>query len=252
MTRIAVLLCIVESVAFAQPTDPKPDPKPVEAKPPLSKFDTSKVEAMFDRGTKHYDLGEWDAAIAAFKQAYALMPDPSFLYNLGQSFRQKGACREATAAYKSYLRNAPDDDRGKVEQFVRELDPCVKVEEEKARRLLPPPELSPRHRTLRRAGLITTGAGMLVLGGASFFAVRAVRTESESERCNTNPCAGSRVIDLDRKGQAAERNALVLGVIGAAVVATGATLYLYTRVRGEYITVTPTGGGGLVTLGHSF
>jgi hypothetical protein len=254
--RVALaIVCFAVSAASAQP-DPQPaDPKPADSKPAdaksLSKFDISKVEALFDQGTKHYDLGEWDAAIAKFKQVYALMPDPSFLFNLGQAYRQKGACREATTAYKSYLRHATDD-RAKVEQFIRELAPCVANEDEKARRLAPPPQLSPSHKRLRRIGLVTGGVGVLALAGSAVFGVRALQAENDLEACNLDPCTGNAAAKIDERGRSSERNALILGVAGGAAFAIGGAIFAYTKWKPEYITVAPTGGGAMVMGGGRF
>jgi tetratricopeptide (TPR) repeat protein len=249
----AISVCLVAvaavaastATAHAQPAPPAPRPEPAPARS-LPAPDTSKIEALFVEGTKHYDLGEWDAAIARFKQAYALMPDPSFLFNLGQSYRQKNSCREATAAYKSYLRHAPDEDRAKVEQFLRELEPCVKAEEERARRLAPPPRLSSRHVKLRWAGLATGAVGALLAGGGVFFTVKAINTENDAEaRCRTL-CNGADLVALEREGKQADRNAKLLYAVGGAAVAAGATLFLYTVLRADYVTVEPTPGGAIV------
>src|SRR4051812_18272354 len=37
----------------------------------------------------HYDLGEWDKAIAEFKRAYELSEAPTLLFNLAQAHRKK-------------------------------------------------------------------------------------------------------------------------------------------------------------------
>ena len=61
LSLLVVLLSCVASRAYAQP-DPAPDNA-------VGAFDTAKVEAVYERGTKHYDLGEFDAAADAFKEA---------------------------------------------------------------------------------------------------------------------------------------------------------------------------------------
>jgi tetratricopeptide (TPR) repeat protein len=275
--KLALVLCAVSSVAYAQPdplgdklapddkpadakpTDDKPaDAKPADAKPAngtmLSKIDTKKIEQLFDEGTKHYDLGEWDKAIASFKQAYALMPDPSFLFNLGQAYKQKGACRDASAAYVAYLRKAPDEDRAKVEGFIKELEPCARIEDEKARRLLPPPRLSPTHRKLRIAGLATAGAGMLALGGAVIFVVQSRNAENDLEACATREmgCQLGEAREIDSKGRKAERNAKALAIAGGSAIAVGAALVFYTVFRAEYVTATPAPGGAVFSARMRF
>jgi tetratricopeptide (TPR) repeat protein len=258
--RALVVVCCITARAFAQPAPPpdKPaDARPVEpAKEPpksLTKFDVSKVEALFEQGTRHYDLGQWDQAITAFKKAYELMPDSSFLFNLGQAYRQKGSCREATVAYKAYLRHATDD-RSKVEAFLRELESCARLEEENARRLLPPPRLSERHRKLRVTGLAIAGAGAALLAAAGYFTVISINRENELEKCNVGPtaCPGELATRVHRKGERAERLSIGFGIAGGATALIGATLFAYTRFRGEYITVMPTPTGVVASAAVGF
>ena len=253
--KTALVILLLSTHAYAAPDEtPAPAPTPTPAPTPsidskTLRFDTSKVEKLFDEGTKHYDLGQYDAAIVAFKQAYALMPDPSFLYNIGQSYRQKNSCRDATAAYQSYLRDAPDEDRQKVEQFIRDLADCVKHEDERERLLVPVPKLvvSPRMHRIRLAGIATTGAGALLIGGAVFFTARSIGAANDLERACANECNASEVASIDRRGHSASRNATVLYSFGAGAVAAGVAMIFYTVLRDERVTVTPSAGGAVVS-----
>jgi tetratricopeptide (TPR) repeat protein len=98
-----------------------------------------RAKTLFVEGQKQYDLGEWDAALQAFRAAYLEKPDPSFLYNLGQCLRKLGRVEEEAEVYRSYLRRLPDaPNRATVEQFIREAEDqiahCKKS---------PPPETLP-------------------------------------------------------------------------------------------------------------
>jgi tetratricopeptide (TPR) repeat protein len=272
--KLALILCAVSSVAYAQPdplgdklapddkpadakpADDKPaDAKPADAKPAngtmLSKIDTKKIEQLFDEGTKHYDLGEWDKAIASFKQAYALMPDPSFLFNLGQAYKQKGACRDASAAYVAYLRKAPDEDRAKVEGFIKELEPCVKIEEEKTRRLAPPGPSWPR--TLRWGGIASAGVGGLLGGVGVLFSLRARKAEHDFERvCAAGCTAGSELDQIEQRGKDASRNAKLFYIAGGSAVVVGAVLYVVGRRARERVTIVPNPGGATAIVGVRF
>ena len=42
---------------------------------------------LVDAGLRHADLAEWDAAIAAFKQAYGMTSEPDLLYLIGDAHR---------------------------------------------------------------------------------------------------------------------------------------------------------------------
>lgn len=83
---LSLVLC---GQALAQPA---PDNAKQEAK------------ARFVSGQSHYNLNEFAEALADFKDAYRLFPDPVFLYNLGQCEKQLGHFDEAIRFYRSYLR----------------------------------------------------------------------------------------------------------------------------------------------------
>ncbi len=249
--KALVLLCSLIGVVHAdEPPVPAPDPKT------LTKLDTSKLEELFTKATKHYDLGEWDAAIAEFKQLYDLMPDPSFLFNIGQSYRQKGACRDATTAYRSYLRNASDDNRAKAEQFIKDLEPCVKVEEENARRLLPQPPPPPpppvRPRLLKWGGIAAAGTGIVVVGTAVGFSLRARIAERDLEAQCVSRCTGGEIENFDRKGRSSERAAKVLYVVGGSLLAVGSAMAVYAITRSERVIVQPMANGAVLSFGGGF
>jgi len=174
------------------------------------------------------------------------MPDPSFLFDIGQAYRQKGKCREATAAYKSYLRNAPEGDRAKAEQLVQELAVCVKLEEERERELAHFRKPSTPSRKLRWAGLGTGAAGVLLAGGGVIFTVKARNTEHDIERLCRTICNGADVVALDREGERDERNAKLLYALGGTAVAAGATMFLYAVLHAEHVTVEPAPGGAII------
>ncbi|HEY5938541.1 MAG TPA: hypothetical protein VIU61_28010 [Kofleriaceae bacterium] len=247
LSPLVVLLSCVASRAYAQPA-----PAPDKADNAVGAFDTAKVEAVYERGTKHYDLGEFDAAAAAFKEAYALLPDPTFLFNIGQAYRQANKCGDARTAYKSYLRNLPEaDNRKKVEQFLVELDACVAREEARIAAMRPPPPIvirpPLRHRTLRLAGFATAGAGVLLAGGGLFFTARAAEAASDLEERCAIMCDAEKVRALDERGRAASRNAAIFYVAGGAAVVAGAVMVFYASVNAEApVTVTPVKGGAVI------
>jgi hypothetical protein len=77
----------------------------------------------FESGARHFDLSEYDQALAEFKEAYRLKPDAPFLYNIAQCHRKLGHVDEALTFYKTYLRRAPDaPNRGEVERRIQELE----------------------------------------------------------------------------------------------------------------------------------
>ncbi|MSP62959.1 MAG: tetratricopeptide repeat protein [Myxococcales bacterium] len=78
--------------------------------------------ARYADGTKYYNLGEYKKAREEFRAAYLAVPDPSFLFNIGQCARMLGEGEEAIRSYRAFLRERPDTvNRAEVERFIAEL-----------------------------------------------------------------------------------------------------------------------------------
>jgi tetratricopeptide (TPR) repeat protein len=132
MTRLwgAILSVAVVSatapIALAQPT------------PPQSAEEQSK--AKFLAGKQSFRLGEFDEAIALWKEAYRLNANPAFLFNIGLAYREKGDLPHAVQFLENYLKDAPANaaNRGEVEARVKELKKLI--EDQKAAQKRPPSE----------------------------------------------------------------------------------------------------------------
>jgi tetratricopeptide (TPR) repeat protein len=76
------------------------------------------------QATAAYNLGQYDEAASLYEEAYRRVPDPIFLYDIGQSYRQANKPDKAMTAYRSYLRTAPENapNRQRVEAWVRDLE----------------------------------------------------------------------------------------------------------------------------------
>jgi hypothetical protein len=73
--------------------------------------------------TVAYNLGRYDEAATQYEAAYRLVQAPALLYNIAQAHRLAGKLDQALAAYKGFLRTAPDEatERASVEERVAEL-----------------------------------------------------------------------------------------------------------------------------------
>jgi tetratricopeptide (TPR) repeat protein len=125
MTRTLLLaLLLASTTVAAQPAKPSPSPAP-GATPNETMTDAQKTaaaKALYDKGINHYNLGEFDQAIDAFKQAYSLSSAPGLLFNIAQAYRLKKDYENATYFYSTYLRLQPDaPNRGDVEARLREM-----------------------------------------------------------------------------------------------------------------------------------
>ena len=89
---------------------------------PAQAQDAEKARQLFQQGSKYYDLGQFDKAIEAWQQGYDQKPDPGFLYNIAQAYRQKQDAAKAIFFYKGYLRNSPKaHNRAEVDQKIAAL-----------------------------------------------------------------------------------------------------------------------------------
>jgi tetratricopeptide (TPR) repeat protein len=117
--------------------------------------DEQRAQELFRSGLSHYNLAEFDAAIADFKAAYEASQAPGLLFNLAQAARLAHRDEEALHFYKTYLRLKPDaSNRTYAELRIAELEAVSRE---------PPP---PPGRPLVLAGAITAGLGVgLVAAG---------------------------------------------------------------------------------------
>ncbi len=86
-----------------------------------------KAEQYYKRGLTEYNLGNFPAAIGFYKKGYIELPDPAFLFNIAQAYRQIPDCKNALFFYRRYLssdKNPPQ--RAQVEERVKELDRSCK------------------------------------------------------------------------------------------------------------------------------
>ncbi|MBN2576244.1 MAG: tetratricopeptide repeat protein [Deltaproteobacteria bacterium] len=105
-----------------------------------SKTAKQEAKARFTTGQRHYNLNEFAEALIEFKEAYRLLPDPAFLYNLGQCERQLGHHEEALRFYRSFLREEPKaPNRLEVLNKIEELEAAIKSKEAEAEKAVPPP-----------------------------------------------------------------------------------------------------------------
>jgi tetratricopeptide (TPR) repeat protein len=80
------------------------------------------ARAHYEQAVADYNLDEYAPALAEFREAYRIKPDPSFLFNIAQCHRKLGQNDAALDFYRKYLRNLPDaPNRADVERMIAEL-----------------------------------------------------------------------------------------------------------------------------------
>jgi len=259
--RVVGCLLIATAVVSAQPSP-----------------DRARAEVLFTEGTKHFNLREYAAAVAAFKEAYRLVSEPLFLFNIAQAYRLDNDCRTSHAYYKTYLRDAPSGtERAKAEKWLNSLEACARVEPV----LLPPAEPMPNPQVSVRvepvltavksppsiaiaakqdretstttiAGIASIAAGGLLIGGGVYFSVVASGAARDVETTCASACEASAVASLDARGRAAGRNATLSFIAGGLGAAIGVGLLVYSRRVDRTVAITPTHGGAFTTAVFRF
>jgi len=119
--RRVLALAVFLSVALAGP------PPAVAA--PAAKADdpdTVKAREFIKKANIHYKVGEYEAAIAAYKEAFKLRPVPALLFNIAQGYRLLGDWKQAKFFYEGAVRDGPDapyadEARQRIDEMIEKL-----------------------------------------------------------------------------------------------------------------------------------
>jgi tetratricopeptide (TPR) repeat protein len=245
VTRIAIAILVIAARVAA--ADPEPQAGTADAS-----GDAAAIARDADRAAHgYYDAHDYQAAITAYRRAYAALPDALFLFDIAQAYRQLHDCQHALSFYRDYLQARPDaDNRDRVEHFIDELQPCAATTETTATAV--PVAAAPTgssHRVLQAGGIATMGIGAVVLGIAVYYSVQASNDASRLETACARGCSGAAVQPIDQAGQSDNRSAIASYLIGSVALASGAAIWLWARAHapGEPPVVTPTPGGATVS-----
>jgi tetratricopeptide (TPR) repeat protein len=219
---------------------------------PARADDLEKAKALYDEGLRHYNVAEYDAAIAAWKQAYVLSKRPLLLFNIGQAYRLAGDCPQALAFYENYRR---EEERPK-----RELAAAVEECQNKPKPLVPPPAPAvppppldfgpiphivgtPPDRTKRIAGIVVGSFGVVAGGAATWFAIDSKR-QSDKLDGYEGAWDGDQAA-IEARGRRDVKLAFVAGAASAVTVVTAGVLFWLGRDRREIaVDVAPIPRGG--------
>ena len=89
--------------------------------------DTSaQAKKLYERGMAHFQLAEYDEAIAKWQEGFRTKPVPEFLYNIGQAYRLSSRPEKAVQNYRAYLRMQPEAaNRAEVERHIASLQKVI-------------------------------------------------------------------------------------------------------------------------------
>ena len=112
----AVVLAVVVTLGLAGP---------VRGDVPPPDLARSEGRRLYDDGRRHYDLREYEDALASFKKAYLVSDEPALLHNVALCLEQLGRYAEAAEFYRAFLKRGPQlapRERSEVEALIRSLE----------------------------------------------------------------------------------------------------------------------------------
>ena len=214
---LAIVLSLVAVVSLARTANAAP-PTPEEK---------AKAREHYQKGNTHYDIKEFSEALTEFKNAYRIVQDPAFLYNIAQCYRKLGQDVEALDYYRNYIRRAPNaPNRAEVDHRIQEIE-----REQEAKSLIgvPPTNDTKAAPPNNKTGPITPITPPPVNGSATGAAPPPLPT-------NNNPTAGNATPTIVAAPQATGSSAFYTRwwfwtAVGAVVV--GAVVAGALATRGE-------------------
>jgi tetratricopeptide (TPR) repeat protein len=79
------------------------------------------AKALFATANEHYNLGDYEKALAAYEEAYRTKPLPAFTFNIAQCLRKLGKYQQAINMYQSFLTQSPETSKRElVESLITE------------------------------------------------------------------------------------------------------------------------------------
>jgi tetratricopeptide (TPR) repeat protein len=256
-----VSIALILGGANARAADPNAAPSP---------------EELANRAYAEHEAGKYAEAIASYTQAYEISKAGAILFNIASIYDRK--LHERTLAmeyYRRYLR-APDTEAkfvqkatARLEILKREAEDEAKAARERANApseptaappapppqreqpvaILPPPSAHSNETpvrttsTWRTTGIVVGGIGAAGIGVSLILGLVAKGKNDEANGlCGDASCSTQKGVELDRQAADFASAATFTFVAGAALLATGVTIYLISpksRAHGATITFGP-------------
>jgi tetratricopeptide (TPR) repeat protein len=209
------------------------------------------ARTAFERGRIHYDNGEFDAAAAAFEEAYRLSGREGLLYNIYLAYRDASAEEQAAEALRSFLAHVEViENRAQLESRLKALDEGIRqkqAEQAEAQRLeeqrrneeqhrlattvvAPSAEAAPKPRWWLVPVSVMGAGGALALGSVVTGVMAQNNANQLEDNCHAGQC-DERFRSTADSGHALAVTTDVLLFGGLATVAVGGALLYFKRPR---------------------
>ena len=210
-------------------------------------------EALSAEAVELFEAKDYDGAVALLEQAYAIDPNPNYLFNIGRVYEEKGDLQRAVEFYQRFVKQSGvdiDSRQAATERLKVLREALAQIEADKADETPPPdetteptdeltqpePEPSPpppddaaertakRKKTLRITGysLLGVGGGALIAG-----AVLGGIASATADDANGDPFV-DRTIALRNRARRQAIAADAMFITGGVLAATGLALVLTT------------------------
>jgi tetratricopeptide (TPR) repeat protein len=230
----------------------------------------NKARALAEKGRTYHEAGDYEAAVAAFKEAYVLAPSPGLLFNIAQAYRLAGNCDDASWMYRRFLDTNPFGSQRKLaEQHLASVEKCstgtFRVAAPTPPKLdakPPDPKLEIRREDkadqrsdrFKKIGVIAGVTGVAALATAAVFAVDAKNASDTVEATYRQGGRWADIADIDARGKRDATIAAAFGIGGGVIAASGVVLFMLGRhyESAQHIAVAPGARGGQVSLHWGF
>jgi tetratricopeptide (TPR) repeat protein len=234
MGRALILASVLAaSSAVAQPTDAQ----------------KQQASDLVKRAIAKSQAGDRAGAIALYLEAYAIVPLPALLSNVGSEYQQLEKPIEALKYFCMYLEKDPTGQnatyataQAKVlqKQLGHGGEVCAKPAEEPPpppREDPPPPPPPTPARTesggggLRMVGASTAGLGLVSLGIGAFYGYKAKQNSDLITNHDRSMSWPANIKQIEADGQKYEDRQILMSIAGGALVATGVVVYVLGRSK---------------------
>ncbi len=256
----------------------------VRAAPAAAESKDEKARRLHDKGLELYGQGQYAKAIAAYQQAYDLVPAAGILFNLAQAYRLHGDCAKALELFEKYVREKPNAANASVaREHIGTARRCVrdKADEQEASKpspFEPSPETTPNNRAnpvesesidgsvvrtssvsggTRRLGIGLGAAGIVSLGIGVVFGLRARSAQSEiDDFFQAGGTWDDERRNLEARGRRANTRMIGFTAVGGAAVVAGGVIYaLGMREKSDrdgQVAIQPARDGAMMVWSGSF
>lgn len=211
-------------------------------------------DALSDAAVAAFKAREYDKAVDLFQQAYALDPQPNYLFNIGRVYEEKGDLEKAVANYQEFVKQpgvdleARENATARLKVLRQTLAELREDAEPEAKPDATPIDPGPspaeeaaaaKKRKMRIAGysLLGVGGGALVIG-AVFGGLALGKSNDAKDAAFVDDKLSLR---QEAKGRAAVGDGLL--ITGGVLAAAGLALVLATLGKGRAKAGTDTAAG---------